>query len=172
MQGKTLQTISLLGWAHGALGESGGGFGPHVILVPKSTLANWCVCAARRESPHFTAGCRRCIRRLAFPSRAPALRRANECARWCPTLRVATLAGPKEERATFIEEQMLPGQSAAQRGWHVLITTYECAVLEKSALAKVPWQVSITRHLPLLALQQHPCQYLPVHKFYLPRSTS
>ena len=55
--------------------------------------------------------------------------------------------------------------------FNVLITTYECAVLEKSALAKVPWQVSITRHLPLLALQQHPCRYLPVRKFYLPRST-
>lgn len=35
--GKTLQSISVLGYMHDYLGISG----PHIILVPKSTLSNW-----------------------------------------------------------------------------------------------------------------------------------
>ena len=35
--GKTLQTISLLGWALHAQGCTG----PHLVLVPKSTMSNW-----------------------------------------------------------------------------------------------------------------------------------
>ena len=36
--GKTLQTISLLGY----LAEQRGISGPHIVIVPKSTLGNWC----------------------------------------------------------------------------------------------------------------------------------
>jgi SWI/SNF-related matrix-associated actin-dependent regulator of chromatin subfamily A member 5 len=36
--GKTLQTISLLGY----LAEQRGITGPHIVIVPKSTLGNWC----------------------------------------------------------------------------------------------------------------------------------
>jgi len=36
--GKTLQTISLLGY----LSENRGITGPHIVIVPKSTLGNWC----------------------------------------------------------------------------------------------------------------------------------
>lgn len=35
--GKTLQSISLLAYTHEYLGNEG----PHLILVPKSTLGNW-----------------------------------------------------------------------------------------------------------------------------------
>lgn len=35
--GKTLQTISLLGYLH----EYRGITGPHMVIVPKSTLGNW-----------------------------------------------------------------------------------------------------------------------------------
>ena len=35
--GKTLQTIALLGWCKVALGLQG----PHLVLVPKSTMSNW-----------------------------------------------------------------------------------------------------------------------------------
>ena len=35
--GKTLQTISLLGYLH----EFRGIHGPHMVIVPKSTLHNW-----------------------------------------------------------------------------------------------------------------------------------
>ena len=35
--GKTLQTISLLGYLH----EYRGIHGPHMVIVPKSTLHNW-----------------------------------------------------------------------------------------------------------------------------------
>ena len=36
--GKTLQSISLLAYTHEFLGNDG----PHLVLVPKSTLGNWC----------------------------------------------------------------------------------------------------------------------------------
>jgi SWI/SNF-related matrix-associated actin-dependent regulator of chromatin subfamily A member 5 len=43
--GKTLQSISLLAWALEGLGNTG----PHMVLVPKSTLGNW-----EREFARFT----------------------------------------------------------------------------------------------------------------------
>ena len=36
--GKTLQTISVLAWLHSVAKVSG----PHLVIVPLSTLANWC----------------------------------------------------------------------------------------------------------------------------------
>lgn len=39
--GKTLQTISLLAYLY----ESRGISGPHMVIVPKSTMGNWCVIA-------------------------------------------------------------------------------------------------------------------------------
>ena len=38
IQGKTLQSISLMAW----LRESRGVRGPHIIVVPKSVVGNWC----------------------------------------------------------------------------------------------------------------------------------
>jgi hypothetical protein len=38
--GKTFQTISLLGW-FAQTHPGAGGLGPHIVLVPKSTLSNW-----------------------------------------------------------------------------------------------------------------------------------
>ena len=36
--GKTLQTISLIGY----LNEARGIKGPHLVIVPKSVMGNWC----------------------------------------------------------------------------------------------------------------------------------
>lgn len=32
------------------------------------------------------------------------------------------------------------GMSAEERGWHVCVTTYEIAVIEKGPLSRLPWQ--------------------------------
>ena len=99
--GKTLQTISLLGWALHALGSEG----PHLILVPKSTLSNW----------------------------------QREVARWCPSLKAIALFGSADERLEIIRERLRPGMTFEERQWHVCLTTYECAVIEGSALGRIPW---------------------------------
>src|SRR5271170_3048036 len=39
--GKTLQTLSLLGYLKHYNSATGGGGGPHLLVVPKSTLQNW-----------------------------------------------------------------------------------------------------------------------------------
>ena len=58
--------------------------------------------------------------------REPA-RRCNEFARWCPRLKVQRLAGDVAERSAVIDTVMKPGLTAAERGWNVLMTTYEVA---------------------------------------------
>ena len=103
--GKTFQTIALLAWL-AEQGAAAGGAGPHLVLVPKSTLSNW----------------------------------ANELARFCPALRVITLAGEKETRQAVLRTHLQPGVPQAQRGWHVLLTTYEVAVIEKGPLTRLHWQ--------------------------------
>lgn len=97
--GKTLQTISLLGYMKNIENKHG----PHLIIVPKSTLKNW----------------------------------TNEIARWCPSLSAICLTGTKEERTDVIQNQILPGK------WDILVTSYEIAIIEKSALRKFTWQYII-----------------------------
>ena len=60
---------------------------------------------------------------LSFPSPP----RNNEFARWCPAMRVQRLAGDAESRNAVVRDMMRPGQTASERGWNVLITTYEVA---------------------------------------------
>ena len=103
--GKTFQTISLLSWCLEALQITG----PHLILVPKSTLSNW----------------------------------QREIKRFCPSLIPCVLHGTKEERTETIREYLRPGLTLEERGWHVLLTTYEVAGIEETALTKIPWQYLI-----------------------------
>jgi SWI/SNF-related matrix-associated actin-dependent regulator of chromatin subfamily A member 5 len=100
--GKTLQTISLIAYCF----EYQANLGPHIVLVPKSTLANW----------------------------------QKEFRRWCPVINTLLLQGEKDERAKIIHDHLQPGLAPSDRSWNVLLTTYEVAVIEKSALIKLPWQ--------------------------------
>uniref|UniRef100_A0A915IWU9 Helicase ATP-binding domain-containing protein n=1 Tax=Romanomermis culicivorax TaxID=13658 RepID=A0A915IWU9_ROMCU len=59
---------------------------------------------------------------------------ANECAKWCPTLRVVVLIGYQDERAEIIKSKILPGD------WDVLITSYENVLAEKATLKKFHWR--------------------------------
>lgn len=92
--GKTLQTISLLGYLQHMRGIPG----PHIVIAPKSTLANW----------------------------------VKEVRRWVPSLSVIKLLGSKEQRAEQKEK-------IAEGKFNILVTSYEMAIIEKSALKKVNW---------------------------------
>lgn len=92
--GKTLQTISLLGYLQHMRGIPG----PHIVIAPKSTLGNW----------------------------------VKEVRRWVPTLSVIKLLGSKEQRAEQKEK-------IAEGKFNILVTSYEMAIIEKSALKKVNW---------------------------------
>lgn len=97
--GKTLQTLSFLCY----LKEVREVEGPHLVIVPKSTLTNW----------------------------------MNEFSRWVPSLKVVSFHGTKEERTEQIETKMAPGT------FNCLVTTYEVAYREKSALKKFNWRYLI-----------------------------
>eukprot|EP01050_Picozoa_sp_SAG11_P007286 SAG11_NODE_601_length_8254_cov_12.333047_2_plen_445_part_00 len=103
--GKTLQTISMLGFLHHFKGVRG----PHIIVVPKSTLGNWCnefrewraqflrepiVCGSLRQTvlPHL----------ICASSPLPG--------RWTPQLRVLKFYGSKDERALIRERDLVYGQ--------------------------------------------------------------
>ncbi|KAJ1450783.1 SNF2 family N-terminal domain-containing protein [Pelagophyceae sp. CCMP2097] len=98
--GKTLQSISVLGW----LAEFKNVRGPHLVLVPKSTLGNWMI----------------------------------EFGKFCPFLRAVRFHGSKEDRQAFITETLKPG--SRDREWDVVVTTYEVANAEKTALEKISWR--------------------------------
>ena len=68
------------------------------------------------------------------------MRRIIEFGRFCPSLKVLKLHGDKDERAETIKSILHPGMTAAERGWHVCVTTYEVAVIEKGPLSRLPWQ--------------------------------
>ncbi|KAH9926444.1 SNF2 family DNA-dependent ATPase [Fomitopsis serialis] len=97
--GKTLQTISFLGY----LKHYRNTVGPHLVVVPKSTLQNW----------------------------------SREFERWTPDVNTVLLTGSKEERAALITNRLIP------QDFHVLITSYEVCLIEKSALKKFSFEYII-----------------------------
>ena len=103
--GKTLQSISVLAYMHQFKNIKG----PHLIMVPKSTLSNW----------------------------------VREFSNFCPSIRVASFHGSKEERASLIQNLVLPGAYHKDRSWDVLVTTYEVTLLEKASLIKIAWKFLI-----------------------------
>lgn len=94
--GKTLQTISLLGFLKHFRNKPG----PHMVIVPKSTISNWTM----------------------------------EFERWCPSIRVVTLIGSKDQRADVIRDVMMPGE------WDVCITSFEVVIIEKATFKKFNWK--------------------------------
>ena len=56
----------------------------------------------------------------------------RECARWCPSLSVTKVIGDESERKEALEE-------FGSQDHNILVTSYEMAVKEKSALKKFDW---------------------------------
>lgn len=49
----------------------------------------------------------------------------------------------QDERAAIIKDDLKPGVPEDERGWDVLVTTYEVANIEKTALNKIGWRYLI-----------------------------
>jgi len=94
--GKTLQTISFLCYLKHIRGVNG----PHIIIVPKSTLSNW----------------------------------MKELAKWVPSMKCISFHGSKEDRMVFRSTKLVPGN------FDICVTTYEIAMIEKTALKKFKWR--------------------------------
>ncbi|CAM9489243.1 unnamed protein product, partial [Phaeothamnion confervicola] len=109
--GKTLQSIAALGHMYEARGVSG----PHLVLVPKSTLSNW-MNEIARWCP--------VLRPVKFHGdREERARIVSE------TLRPST--------------NLSACQTAPSRTWDVCVTTYEMCNMEKSVLQKFAWRYLI-----------------------------
>jgi SWI/SNF-related matrix-associated actin-dependent regulator of chromatin subfamily A member 5 len=48
--------------------------------------------------------------------------------------------GSKEERAELVANVLKPGLPQEQRGWDVVVTTYEVVNMEKGPLTKIAWK--------------------------------
>ena len=60
---------------------------------------------------------------------------ANECARWCPLLKVVKLTGDKNARA-----KLRAAHFDVEDDFDVCLTTYESAIQEKASLQKLVWR--------------------------------
>jgi SNF2 family DNA or RNA helicase len=60
----------------------------------------------------------------------------SELAEWCPSLRVLTYYGSKEERQTLTD-------SLRKQQYDVVLTTFEMTMKEKSELCKIPFEILI-----------------------------
>ena len=120
--GKTLQSISVLAYSYEVLNING----PHLVVVPKSTLSNW--------MNEFARWC-------------PALRvfkfhgSKEEREQWVEQYFTNAAASDtcyrpaKTDPATGKDDH-----SKSIRKWDVIVTTYEVINVEKAALRRFPWQ--------------------------------
>lgn len=64
----------------------------------------------------------------------------NEFTRWCPNLRPLVFHGTKAERQEMKDNRLRPDLTLEERGWDVIITSYEIAIRERNVLSKFAWQ--------------------------------
>ncbi|XP_043829923.1 probable global transcription activator SNF2L1 isoform X4 [Dromiciops gliroides] len=128
--GKTLQTIALLGYLKHYRNIPG----PHMVLVPKSTLHNW-MNEFKRWVPSLRAVC------LIGDKDARARKghwqwsSLHSCQVF--STRRCSSSGPgvlNSSRAAFIRDVMMPGE------WDVCVTSYEMVIKEKSVFKKFNWR--------------------------------
>ncbi|KAJ8603319.1 hypothetical protein CTAYLR_009021 [Chrysophaeum taylorii] len=104
--GKTLQSISMLAYLHEYKNVSG----PHLVLVPKTTLSNWL---------------------NEFSRWLPALR----VVKFHGTKEERALTV-----STILEGVTTKKKQQRERSWDVIVTTYEVANLEKTTLSRLAWR--------------------------------
>eukprot|EP00630_Chrysocystis_fragilis_P007177 CAMPEP_0197389026 /NCGR_PEP_ID=MMETSP1165-20131217/1385_1 /TAXON_ID=284809 /ORGANISM="Chrysocystis fragilis, Strain CCMP3189" /LENGTH=333 /DNA_ID=CAMNT_0042914381 /DNA_START=211 /DNA_END=1209 /DNA_ORIENTATION=- len=113
--GKTLQSISMLAYLHEFQSISG----PHLVLVPKTTLSNWL---------------------NEFAKWLPALRvvkfhgSKDERAETAQAILDGVSIDRKRRRKPHLVDQH------EGRTWDVVVTTYEVANLEKATLSRLAWR--------------------------------
>jgi SWI/SNF-related matrix-associated actin-dependent regulator of chromatin subfamily A member 5 len=121
--GKTLQTISLMAWVQQHLGIAG----PFLVLVPKSTLANW-MNEIARWCPSLHA--------------VKLHGDKDERAEFIESTLLQRAHLSHHRRAPHRTDGGAAG-GGGDRLWDVLVTTYEVANIERAALGKVHWEYVI-----------------------------
>ena len=117
--GKTLQTISLLGYMCLMRDVAG----PHVVIVPKSTLSNW-MAEFKRWSPSLEIIC------LIGNADERVRKREEGMVEWGHCF-----FPPLKQR--IIQEEILPGE------WNVVVTSYEMILREKATFKKFNWRYMV-----------------------------
>jgi len=102
--------------------------GPHLVMVPKTTLANWC--------NEFKFWCP-VLRILRFHGTK------EERAQIAQTKLKPGSISLFDVSVTFELYYDFIGKTQNERDWDVVITTYEVVNLEKSALCKIAWKYLI-----------------------------
>ncbi|XP_031801066.1 probable global transcription activator SNF2L1 isoform X2 [Sarcophilus harrisii] len=134
--GKTLQTISLLGY----LKHYRNVVGPHMVLVPKSTLHNW-MSEFKRWVPSIQAVC-------LIGERETRARKGHwqwsshhscqvfstrRCSSSGPGVLNSSRAAKFLYLATFIRDTIIPGE------WEVCVTSYEMVIKERALFKRFNW---------------------------------
>lgn len=122
--GKTLQTISFLGHLKFTLGVSG----PHLVVVPKSTLDNW-----KREVAKWVPGFSTIVLQGTKEERVSVERHPMRRQNFVQNTHSRIL----HPQAILINERILPGD------FDILITSYEMCLREKSTFKKFSWEYII-----------------------------
>lgn len=128
MSGKTLQSISVLAYMR----EFRHINGPHLVMVPKSTLPNWC-----KEFEHWCP----VIRILRFHGNKD--ERAEIVQNHLKPGGVPQHISCKPPRKSHINHWRYLGKQQSEKDWDVVVTTYEVVNLEKTALCKIAWKYLI-----------------------------
>ena len=124
--GKTLQSISILAYHWEYLKIQG----PHLIVVPKSTLSNW-MNELKRWCP--------CLRAIRFHgSREDREYMVEEYF----NAKAASHDGKRPSKPQVMDKQgeLIDDNSDNPRQWDICITTYEMCNTEKKVLQKFAWK--------------------------------
>lgn len=118
--GKTLQTIALLGYMIHLRDVPG----PHIVIAPKSTLANWMM-EFKRWCPSIVTISLIGTQEERVSGRGSILGiLAPDCIYFMTQARI-------------ISEEILPGE------WNVVVTSYEMVLKEKSTFKKFSWRYMV-----------------------------
>lgn len=133
--GKTLQTIALLGYMKHYRNIPG----PHMVLVPKSTLYNW-MNEFKRWVPSLRAVCL-----IGDRDERVGCQTIKMCPKLIPT-ETSLQMRPKmyqnhkiklvllQFQTALIRDVLLPGE------WDVCVTSYEMLIIEKAVFKKFNWR--------------------------------
>ena len=117
-----------------SLRGDGGGGGDHLTRVLPPHTVGWLVDAKAVRGPH-----------LVIVPLSTTTNWLREFAKWCPGVRTLLFHGDGPARATIMKGPLVPGLSREERGWDVVVTTYEVARMpaEARALARIGWEYLI-----------------------------
>ena len=67
----------------------------------------------------------------------------REFKKWCPAIRAVKMGGTKEERETFIKNELDMDSKTKRHKFDVVVTSYEGMLKEKGKFSKISWNYVI-----------------------------